>query len=110
MVYENLHKPSSDYLLPSCKMAFGNSKQSRRSSATKIFLLYSCHWLTSCIIPIKIINCYREVPRADRFMKIYINHPQATCFHPVKWRLEIPNRHGGVRRQRISSSFPPPLL
>ena len=45
------------------------------------------------------INCYIEVPREDRFMKIYINHPQATCFHPVKWRLEIASRLGGVRRQ-----------
>ena len=26
----------------------------------------------------KIINCHREVPRADRFMKIDINHPQCT--------------------------------
>ena len=25
-------------------------------------------------------------------MKIYINHPQTTSFHPVKWRLEIPPR------------------
>ena len=49
------------------------------------------------------IGDHREVPRADRFMKIYINHPQATCFHPVKWRFEIPSRLGGVRRQRISS-------
>ena len=24
------------------------------------------------------INCHREVPRADRFMKIDINHPQYT--------------------------------
>jgi len=35
------------------------------------------------------IGDHREVRRADRFMKIYKNHPQATCFHPVKWRLEI---------------------
>ena len=46
--------------------------------------------------PIKIINCYREVPRADRFMKIYINHPQPTCFYPVKWPLKILSRLGGV--------------
>ena len=32
------------------------------------------------------IGDHREVPRADRFIKIYINHPQATCFHPVKFR------------------------
>ena len=37
------------------------------------------------------------VLRADRFMKIYINHPQTTCFHPAKWHLEIPSRLGGVR-------------
>ena len=42
----------------------------------------------------------REVPMADRFMKNYINHPQTTCTHPVKWRLEIPSRFGGVRGQR----------
>ena len=45
----------------------------------------------------------REVPMTDRFMKNYINHPQTTCTHPVKWRLEIPSRFGGVRGQR----FPP---
>ena len=42
----------------------------------------------------------REVPMADRFMKNYINHPQTTCTHPVKWGLEIPSRLGGVRGQR----------
>ena len=42
----------------------------------------------------------REIPMADRFLKNYINHPQTTCTHPVKWRLEIPNRLGGVRGQR----------
>ena len=44
----------------------------------------------------------REVPMADRFMKNYINRPQTTCTHPVKWRLEIPSRFGGVRGQRSS--------
>ena len=53
--------------------------------------------------PFKNIKINKLVPRADRFMKIYINHPQTTCFHPVKWRLEIPSRLGGVWRQRISS-------
>ena len=42
----------------------------------------------------------REVPMADRFMKNYINHPQTTCTHPVKWGLEIPSCLGGVRGQR----------
>jgi len=43
---------------------------------------------------LKVIKCYREVPREDRFMKIYINHPQTT----KKWRLEIPSHLGGVGR------------
>ena len=42
----------------------------------------------------------REVPRSDRFMKIYINHPQAICIYPVIWRLKIPSHLGGVCRQR----------
>ena len=37
------------------------------------------------------------VSRADRFMIIDINHPQTTCFYPVKWCMEIPSRLGGVR-------------
>ena len=45
----------------------------------------------------------REVPMADRFLKKYINHPQTTCTHPVKWRLEIPSRFGGVLGQRTST-------
>ena len=36
---------------------------------------------------------------ADRSMKIDINHPQTIRIHPIKWRLEIPSRLGGVRRQ-----------
>merc|ERR1711888_424723 len=56
------------------------------------------------------IGDHREVPRADRLMKIYINHPQPTCFHPVKWRLEMLSRLGGVRRQRISSSSSGPPI
>ena len=47
------------------------------------------------IAPCMKIN--KLVPRADRFMKIYINHPQTTCFYPAKWRLEIPSRLGGVQ-------------
>ena len=43
---------------------------------------------------------------ADRSMKIYMNHPQTICIHPLKWRVKIPSRLGGVRRQRI----PPPQL
>ena len=49
------------------------------------------------------IDNYREVPKTDRFMTIYINLPQAICFHPVKWLLEISSRLGGVRQQMISS-------
>ena len=37
---------------------------------------------------------HREVPKADRFMKNYINHPQTICIHPIKWRLEILSRLG----------------
>ena len=29
-------------------------------------------------------NCHSEVPKADRFMKIEINHPQCTCILSVK--------------------------
>ena len=43
---------------------------------------------------------HREVPRTEISMKIYINHPQTTCTHPIKWRLEIQSRLGGVRGQR----------
>ena len=88
-VYENLHKPSSNYLYSSHKMAFGNSKPSRRSSPT-----------THPPPNPPQTRHPREVPMADRFLKNYINHPQTTCTHPVKWRLEIPNRLGGVRGQR----------
>ena len=35
---------------------------------------------------LKIINCYREVPREGRLMKIYINHLQPSIIHPVKFR------------------------
>ena len=70
-------------------MAFENSKPSRRISATK--KPPPKHPLPSSS---------REVPKADRFMKNYINHPQTTCTHPVKWGLEIPSRLGGVRGQR----------
>ena len=42
-------------------------------------------------------NGHCEVPRTDKFMKIYINHPHTTIFLPVKWRFEIPSRLGGVR-------------
>ena len=31
-----------------------------------------------------------------RPMKIYMNHPQTICIHPVKLRLEIPSRPVGV--------------
>ena len=70
-------------------MAFENSKPSRRSLAT-----------TNPPTTPPNSPPSREVPMADRFMKNYINHPQTTCTHPVKWRLEIPSRFGGVRGQR----------
>ena len=41
-------------------------------------------------------------------MKIYINHPQTICIHPVKSRLEIPSRLGGVHRQRTPPQLPHP--
>ena len=41
---------------------------------------------------------------ADRSMKIYINHLQTICIHPVKWHLETLSRLGGVRRQRFAPS------
>ena len=69
-------------------MVFGNFKRIRKSSVTKAILL-----------PDPPSTPRREVPRADRFMKIYINHPQTICIHPVKWGLEIPSHLGGVRRQ-----------
>ena len=37
-------------------------------------------------------------------MKIYINHPQPNCIHPVKWRFEIPSPLGGIRRQIFAPS------
>ena len=42
------------------------------------------------------IDDHREIPRAGRFIKIYINHPDSTYFHSVNWHLEIPSRLGGV--------------
>ena len=43
-------------------------------------------------------------------MKIYINHPQCTLVLPVKWRLEIPSRLGGVRQQRICTGRAGPTI
>ena len=60
------------------------------------------HWLHFISVNISL----REVPRADRFMKIDINHPQCTWILPVKWRLEISSRLGGVRQQRICTRPP----
>ena len=60
------------------------------------------------MIAFLIKNGHRKVPMADRFMKIYINHPQTICIHPVKWRLDIPSGLGGVRRQRILLLSTPP--
>ena len=39
-------------------------------------------------------------------MKIYINHPQTICIHPVKWRSESPSHLGGNRRQRRTPPSP----
>ena len=50
------------------------------------------------------IGDHREVPRAGRFIKIYINHPDSTYFHYAKWYLEISSCLGEVWRQRE----PPP--
>ena len=50
------------------------------------------------------IGDHREVPRAGRFIKIYINHPDSTYFHYAKWYLEISSCLGEVWRQRN----PPP--
>ena len=87
---QNVHKPSLYYLQSSNLIVFEDSKRFRRTSATKDILLPD---------PTPPLSTPIEVPRADKFMKIYINHPQPTCFYPVKWRLEIPSRLGGVRRQ-----------
>ena len=38
-----------------------------------------------------------------RPMKIYINHPQTICIHPVKLRLEIPSRPVGVWKKKLFS-------
>ena len=51
------------------------------------------------------IGDHREVPRAGRFIKIYINHPDSTYFHYAKWYLEISSCLGEVWRQRN----PPPI-
>ena len=61
------------------------------------------NWLS----PTKIKNGHGEVPSTDGFIKNDINHPQYTCILPIKWRLEITNRLGGVRQQRICSDPPP---
>ena len=37
-LWKNIYKPSSYYHLPSCKMAYGNSKPSRRSLDSEILL------------------------------------------------------------------------
>ena len=51
------------------------------------------------------IGDHREVPRAGRFIKISINHPDSTYFHYAKWYLEISSCLGEVRRPR---NFSPP--